>query len=57
MSEVSHIRRRWPHPETADGTGDRFVDMLEIQPVDSVQTAMKMAIYSDTKKGQKWIPK
>jgi hypothetical protein len=41
----------WSHPENADGTGERFVAVLEIPPVDSPQTAVKMAIYSDIKKG------
>jgi len=40
----------WSHPENADGTGERFVAVLEIPPVDSAQTAVKMAIYSDIKK-------
>jgi hypothetical protein len=39
----------WSHPENADGTGERFVAVLEIPPVDSPQTAVKMAIYSDIK--------
>ena len=40
----------WSHPENADGTGERFVAVLEIPPVDSPQTAVKMAIYSDIKR-------
>ena len=43
----------WSHPENADGTGERFVAVLEIPPVDSPQTAVKMAIYSDIKKVKK----
>ncbi len=39
----------WSHPENADGTGERFVAVLEIPPVDSAQNAVKMAIYSDAK--------
>jgi len=42
----------WPHPENADGTGERFVAVLEIPPVDSPEAAVKMAIYSDIKKGK-----
>jgi len=42
----------WSHPESADGAGERFVAVLEIPPVDSPQTAVKMAIYSDIKKGK-----
>jgi hypothetical protein len=42
----------WSHPEGADGTGERFVAVLEIPPVDSPQTAVKMSIYSDVKKGE-----
>ena len=32
---------------------ERFVTVLEIPPVDPPQTAVKMAIYSDIKKGRK----
>jgi hypothetical protein len=42
----------WSHPENSDGIGERFVAVLEIPPVDSAQTAVKMAIYSDIKKGK-----
>jgi hypothetical protein len=40
----------WSHPEGDDNKGERFVTVLEIPPVDSPQTAVKMAIYSDIKK-------
>jgi hypothetical protein len=39
-----------------DGKRDertRFFAVLEIPPVDSPETAVKMAIYSDIKKGKK----
>jgi hypothetical protein len=40
----------WSHPEGDDNKGERFVAVLEIPPVDSPQTAVKMSIYSDIKK-------
>ena len=40
----------WSHPENADGTGERFVAVLEIPPVNSPQTAVKISIYSDIKR-------
>ncbi len=40
-------------PVGADNKTERFVTVLEIPPVDSPQTAVKMAIYSDLKKGEK----
>ena len=43
----------WSHPENADGTGERFVAVLEIPPVDSPQTAVKVSIVSDIKKARK----
>jgi hypothetical protein len=42
----------WSHPEGADDKGERFVAVLEIPPVDSQQTAVKMAIYSDVRQGE-----
>lgn len=39
----------WSHPEGKDNQGERFVTVLEIPPVDSPQTAVKIAIYSDIK--------
>jgi hypothetical protein len=43
----------WSHPEGTDNKGERFVTVLEIPPVDSPQTAVKIAIYSDIKKAGK----
>jgi hypothetical protein len=40
---------RW-HPDGDDNKTERFVTVLEIPPVDSPQTAVKMSIYSDIKK-------
>jgi hypothetical protein len=37
----------------ADYKTERFVTVLEIPPVDSPKTAVKMAIYSGLKKGRK----
>jgi hypothetical protein len=42
----------WSHPEGEGNQGERFVTVLEIPPVASPQTAVKMAIYSDIKKGK-----
>jgi len=42
----------WSHPDGVDNKTERFVAVLEIPPVDSPQTAVKMAIYSDIKKGK-----
>ena len=42
----------WSHPDGDDNKTERFVTVLEIPPVDSPQTAVKMAIYSDIKKGK-----
>jgi hypothetical protein len=41
------------HPEGPDNKGERFVTVLEVPPVNSPQTAVKMAIYSDIKKARK----
>ena len=43
----------WSHPENDDGTGERFVAVLEIPPVDSPQTAVKISIVADIKRGKK----
>lgn len=40
----------WSHPEGDDNKGERFVAVLEIPPVVSPETAVKMSIYSDVKK-------
>ena len=42
----------WSHPENEDGTGERFVTVLEIPPVESPQTAVKISIVSDIKSGK-----
>ena len=43
----------WSYPDGPDNKTERFVAVLEIPPVNSPQTALKMAIYSDIKKGKK----
>lgn len=40
----------WSHPEGDDNKSERFVTVLEIQPVDSPQMAVKISIVSDLKK-------
>jgi hypothetical protein len=42
----------WSHPDGDDNKTERSVTVLEIPPVDSPQTAVKMVIYSDIKKGK-----
>jgi len=42
----------WSHPEGDDNKGERFVAVLEILPVDSAQTAVKISIVSDIKAGK-----
>ena len=51
---IANTRPRygWSHPDGADNKTERFVAVLEIPHVDSPQTAVKMAIYSDIKKGK-----
>jgi hypothetical protein len=39
----------WLHPENADGTGERFIAVLEIPPVTSPETAVKVAIVAEVK--------
>jgi len=39
----------WSHPENEDGTGERFVTVLEIPPVVSPETAVKMSIVAEAK--------
>jgi hypothetical protein len=41
----------WSHREGKDDKGERFVAVLEIPPVESPQTAVKVAIVSEVKKG------
>jgi hypothetical protein len=40
----------WSHPEGDDNKGERFVAVLEIPPVDSPETAVKVSIVADLKK-------
>jgi hypothetical protein len=40
----------WSHREGPNDQGERFVTVLEIPPVDSPQTAVKIAIANDVKK-------
>ena len=42
----------WSHPEGPDDKGGRFVTVLEIPPVVSAQTAVKISIMADLKKGK-----
>ena len=37
----------WSHADGKDDTGERFVTVLEIPPVDSPQTAVKVAIAAE----------
>jgi hypothetical protein len=43
----------WSHPEGPDDKGERFVTVLEIPPVTSPETAVKVSIVSDSKRGRK----
>jgi hypothetical protein len=54
LNSYANVKRAygWSHPEGADNKGERFVAVLEIPPVDSPQIAVKMAIYSDIKRGK-----
>lgn len=42
----------WSHPDGSDNKGERFVAVLEIPPVESAQTAVKVAIVSEIKAGK-----
>ena len=42
----------WSHPEGPDDKGERFITVLEIPPVNSPETAVKMSVYSDIKTGK-----
>jgi hypothetical protein len=42
----------WSHPEGDDNKGERFVAVLEIPPVNSPQTAVKISIVADIKKSK-----
>lgn len=39
----------WSHPEGPDNKGERFVAVLEIPPVESAETAVKIAIAAEAK--------
>jgi len=41
----------WSHTNDDDNKTERYVAVLEIPPVDSPETAVKISIYSDIKKG------
>lgn len=43
----------WSYPENADGTGERFVSVLEIPHVKSPETAVRASIVADGKKERK----
>jgi len=43
----------WSHPHGQDDTGERFVTVLEIPPVESPVTAVRTAIVADGKKRKK----
>jgi hypothetical protein len=43
----------WSHPEGKDDTGERFVAVLEIPPVESPVTAVRASIVADSKKRKK----
>ena len=43
----------WSHPEGDDNKGERFVAVLEIPPVTSAKTAVKISIVSDVKQSKK----
>ena len=43
----------WSHPEGKDDTGERFVAVLEIPPVESPITAVRASIMADAKKRKK----
>jgi len=40
----------WLHPDGDDNTGERFVTVLEIPPVNSAEVAVKSSIVADLKK-------
>jgi hypothetical protein len=43
----------WSHPEGDDNKGEQFVTVLEIPPVNSPETAVKISIVADIKKKEK----
>ena len=40
----------WSHPEGPDDKGERFVTVLEIPPVDSPESAVKVSIVADVRR-------
>ena len=40
----------WSHPDGDDNKGEQFVTVLEIPPVNSPETAVKISIVADIKK-------
>ena len=42
----------WSHPEGDNDQGGPFVIVLEIPPVNSAVSAVKMSVYNDIKKGK-----
>jgi hypothetical protein len=42
----------WSHPDGPDNQTERFVAVLEMPPVDSLQTAVKVAIANDVRSGK-----
>jgi len=43
----------WSHPTGKDDKDERFLTVLEIPPVESAETAVRVSIVSDSKKGKK----
>ncbi len=43
----------WSHPDGPNNTEERFVTVLELPPVESPQTAVRVAIVSDVKRNRK----
>ncbi|SRR6266404_2592855 len=43
----------WSHREGKNDQGERFVTVLEIPPVESPETAVRVSILSETRKGNK----
>jgi hypothetical protein len=43
----------WSHAEGKDDKGERFVTVLEMPPVSSPETAVKVAIVADVRAAQK----
>ena len=50
---ASHgVRRRWSHRQEKNDEGERFVAVLEVPPVVSAETAVRVQIVKDSKKGK-----